>query len=101
MISCAPAPLVSPVVLLSRQIRYIVTIDVGHNHYIKRIIKIFKGLVFWTVGRYQFSFVKWIFRTGKPNHDGDRKTSGVMTQILKAFFVMIYQDIKTTDIFSK
>ena len=27
-----------------------------------------------TVGRYPLSTVKWIFRTGQPNHDGDKKT---------------------------
>ena len=69
-----PAPLVAPVVLLSSQSRDIVTIDVGHNRYRN-------GFVFMTVGRYPLSSVKWIFRTGQPNHDGDRKISGVMTVI--------------------
>ena len=35
------------------------------------------------MGRYPLSFVKWIFRTGQLNHDGDRKTSGVMTLVLE------------------
>ena len=69
-----PAPLVAPVVLLSNQSRGLVTIDVGRNRYRN-------GFVFMTVGRYPLSSVKWIFRTGQPNHDGDRKTSGVMTLI--------------------
>ena len=33
------------------------------------------------LGRYALSSVKFIFRTGQPNHDGDRKTSKVMTVI--------------------
>ena len=63
-----PAPLVAPVVLLSSQSRGIVTIDVGRNRYRN-------GFIFMTVGRYPLSFVKWIFRTGQPNNNGDRKTS--------------------------
>ena len=64
----------APVVLLSRRTRCIVIIDVSHNRYRN-------GFVFTTVGRCPLSFVKWIFSTGQPNHDGDRKTSGVMTLI--------------------
>ena len=32
------------------------------------------------VGRYSLSFVKCIFRTGQPHHNGHRKTCGVMTE---------------------
>ena len=39
------------------------------------------------VGRYPLSFVKWIFHTGQPNNDGDRKTAGVMNLVRKIHFV--------------
>ena len=57
-----PALLVAPALLLIRQRRCIIAIDVGNNRYRN-------GFVDTTVERYQFSFVKFIFNICQPNHN--------------------------------
>ena len=65
-VKAAPALLVAPVLLLSRQSQCIVKIDASHNWYRN-------GIVITIVGIYPLSFVKWIFLTCQLNYDGDRK----------------------------
>ena len=85
MSSGAPeVALVAHVVLLSRKSWFIVTIDVSQNRYRN-------GFVFTTVERYPMSFVKWRFRTCQRNHDGDRKTSTVMTLIFPLERSVVFQ----------